>query len=80
MFPVVNNHEAPAYEFPDVPGYLRERVPTFDRALDQYFDEAQWESYRKLGEHIGEKLFGDPQNLAFIRKIVPQNVQFRADK
>ncbi|GAB6285623.1 MAG: hypothetical protein STSR0009_18240 [Methanoregula sp.] len=39
MFPVVNNHEAPAFEFPDVPGYLRERVPTFDRALDQYFDE-----------------------------------------
>lgn len=24
---------------------------------DQYFDEAQWESYRKLGEHIGTELF-----------------------
>ncbi len=24
---------------------------------DQYFDEAQWESYRKLGEHIGDRLF-----------------------
>lgn len=24
---------------------------------DQFFDEAQWESYRKLGEHIGEKIF-----------------------
>ncbi len=24
---------------------------------DQFFDEAQWESYRKLGEHIGGKLF-----------------------
>jgi len=24
---------------------------------DQFFDEAQWESYRKLGEHIGDKLF-----------------------
>jgi len=24
---------------------------------DQYFDEAQWESYRKLGEHIGSQLF-----------------------
>lgn len=23
---------------------------------DQFFDEAQWESYRKLGEHIGTKL------------------------
>lgn len=25
---------------------------------DQFFDEAQWESYRRLGEHIGEVLFG----------------------
>lgn len=24
---------------------------------DQFFDEAQWESYRKLGEHIGDRLF-----------------------
>jgi len=24
---------------------------------DQYFDEAQWESYRELGEHIGDLLF-----------------------
>lgn len=27
---------------------------------DQYFDEAQWESYRKLGEHIGAELFTRP--------------------
>ena len=26
--------------------------------VDQYFDEAQWESYRALGEHIGSQLFG----------------------
>jgi hypothetical protein len=25
---------------------------------DQFFDEAQWESYRRLGEHIAETLFG----------------------
>jgi hypothetical protein len=25
---------------------------------DQYFDEAQWESYRKLGAHVGHVLFG----------------------
>ncbi len=25
--------------------------------LDQFFDEAQWESYRKLGEHIATRLF-----------------------
>ncbi len=24
---------------------------------DQFFDEAQWESYRRLGQHIAEKLF-----------------------
>ncbi|MEO6001571.1 MAG: hypothetical protein ABIZ04_01510 [Opitutus sp.] len=27
---------------------------------DQYFDEAQWESYRKLGEHVGMELFTPP--------------------
>jgi hypothetical protein len=27
---------------------------------DQYFAEAQWESYRKLGEHIGTELFTPP--------------------
>jgi hypothetical protein len=27
-----------------------------ETTLDQFFDEAQWESYRKLGEHIGEKV------------------------
>ena len=34
--------------------------PTFpqETTLDQFFDEAQWESYRKLGSHIGDKLFG----------------------
>jgi len=31
---------------------------------DQYFDEAQWESYRKLGEHIGAELFTPPTNAA----------------
>jgi hypothetical protein len=29
---------------------------------DQYFDEAQWESYRKLGEHIGASLFVAPED------------------
>lgn len=31
---------------------------------DQYFDEAQWESYRKLGEHIGISLFTPPADPA----------------
>lgn len=30
-----------------------------DPACDQCFDEAQWESYRKLGEHIASELFPD---------------------
>jgi hypothetical protein len=29
--------------------------------IDQFFDEAQWESYRRLGEHIAERLFGLPK-------------------
>jgi hypothetical protein len=29
---------------------------------DQFFDEAQWESYRKLGEHIGIELFTRPEH------------------
>ncbi len=29
---------------------------------DQFFDEPQWESYRKLGEIIGDRLFGDEAN------------------
>ncbi|MEO5959859.1 MAG: hypothetical protein ABIZ49_08750 [Opitutaceae bacterium] len=31
---------------------------------DQYFDEAQWESYRKLAEHIGTELFTPPTQAA----------------
>jgi hypothetical protein len=33
--------------------------PTFphESTADQFFDEAQWESYRKLGEHIATQLF-----------------------
>lgn len=28
-----------------------------ESTMDQYFDEAQWESYRKLGEHIASRVF-----------------------
>ena len=28
-----------------------------ESTIDQFFDEAQWESYRMLGEHIGAMLF-----------------------
>ncbi len=42
----------------DVREYARQH-PSFpqETTADQFFDEAQWESYRKLGEHIGLKAF-----------------------
>lgn len=30
-----------------------------ESTADQFFAEAQWESYRKLGEHVALKIFGD---------------------
>jgi hypothetical protein len=44
----VRNYAALHPDFPDEP------------TLDQVFDEPQWESYRKLGEHVGDGLFGGP--------------------
>lgn len=29
-----------------------------ESTIDQFFDESQWESYRRLGEHIADVLFG----------------------
>lgn len=48
-------------EATDVAQYQRKN-PLFPQepTSDQYFDEAQWESYRKLGEHIGAELFTPP--------------------
>ncbi|MFL6290993.1 MAG: hypothetical protein ACJ759_08880, partial [Thermoanaerobaculia bacterium] len=34
-----------------------------ETTVDQFFDEAQWESYRRLGEYIGDVLFGSVDNL-----------------
>ncbi len=31
-----------------------------ESTLNQFFDEAQWESYRQLGEHVASPLFADP--------------------
>lgn len=41
-------------EPPDIQHY-RSRSPVFphESTGDQFFDEAQWESYRRLGEHVG---------------------------
>ncbi len=42
----------------DVRRYHTEH-PAFphESTADQFFDEAQWESYRRLGEHIADKIF-----------------------
>lgn len=34
-----------------------------ESTLDQYFDEAQWESYRKLGRHITERVFAERERI-----------------
>jgi len=31
-----------------------------ETTADQFFDEAQWEAYRRLGEHVGTCLFDGP--------------------
>jgi hypothetical protein len=40
-----------------------------ESTADQYFDEAQWESYRRLGEHISHKVFAclHAQNFWFLK-------------
>lgn len=43
----VKNYHAQHADFPQ------------ETTLDQFFDEAQWESYRRLGAHIGGRLFKD---------------------
>jgi len=49
-------------ESADVRRYHAEH-PSFphESTFEQFFGEDQWESYRKLGEHIGLKIFGDSQ-------------------
>jgi hypothetical protein len=43
----------------DVVDYRRSH-PRFPQepTSDQFFDEAQWESYRRLGEHVASRVFG----------------------
>ncbi len=52
-----------------IPLDLREyakRSPTFpqETTADQFFDEAQWESYRRLGQFIAERLFAERPQFA----------------
>ena len=45
------------------------RHPAFPHETtgDQFYDEAQWESYRRLGEHAGDSVFRQLENY-FVRK------------
>jgi hypothetical protein len=38
----------------------QEKEPNFPHqtTLEQFFDEAQWESYRKLAEYVSNLIFG----------------------
>jgi len=51
----------PVLSADDPPDLIRYRAdnPSFpyQSTTDQFFDEAQWESYRKLGESIGLRVF-----------------------
>jgi hypothetical protein len=40
---------------------------------DQFFDEAQWESYRRLGQHIAEKIFSKPERGDRFAGFLPAN-------
>jgi len=43
-----------------------------ETTLEQYFNEAQWESYRKLGRHIGEQVFPEGGEPTWLGKLAPQ--------
>lgn len=46
-------------EPPDVAQYHRAHLPfPQETTAGQFFDEAQWESYRMLGYHIALEVFG----------------------
>jgi GMC oxidoreductase/Patatin-like phospholipase len=55
----------------DILNYAAEN-PTFpnESTGDQFFDEPQWESYRRLGEHIGALLFSKNDNNLWFRDLI----------
>jgi hypothetical protein len=55
----------------DVAQYAsRNKVFPHETTLDQFFDEAQWESYRRLGEHVAKQAF---------EKLLPKDEPHAAD-
>ena len=55
----------------DVLNY-RATNPTFPQqsTVDQFFDEAQWESYRRLGTFIGDRLFDGTAGRALLAELL----------
>ena len=55
----------------DILKYAAEN-PTFpnESTGNQFFDEPQWESYRRLGEHIGTLLFSKNDNSLWFRDLI----------
>lgn len=50
----------------DVREYQQRNAPFPQQpTLDQFFDEVQWESYRRLGIYVGEKVFSDSPRAAW---------------
>jgi choline dehydrogenase-like flavoprotein len=48
-------------ESADVEEYRRSHADfPHESTIHQFFDEAQWESYRRLGEHVASPLFANP--------------------
>jgi hypothetical protein len=58
----------------DIRAY-RARHPSFpqETTADQFFDDAQWEAYRRLGEEIGHRLF---RSAAGERGWAPQQLRY----
>ncbi len=41
-----------------------------ETTLDQFFDEAQWESYRRLGQHVGHRVL-TPELFEHLKRVEP---------
>ena len=67
----------------DVVQYQREHEAfPHEPTIDQFFDEAQWESYRRLGEHIASRIFEDVREAGVwrpldFRKPPLENIRWR---
>lgn len=73
-------------EPPELLAYRRREVGAVfpqQTTLDQFFDEGQWEAYRRLGELIGISLFGqqdaDSPTPLWLPDVIQQSLQEKAE-